>query len=337
MGPADARIRGHGLESGGAHPRGPVTLPSATSALSRREIEALVRAAVDEGGIERAPAARIGRQLGDPAVLAAVAEAAHEAKLRWRGDRRHGVAQRLPAADQPVPRSLHLLHVREAPGRSRREDLHARRGRRGLARGRARRLHRGALLSRRQAGAGVRVAIASGSPRRGTRAPPPISSRRVASRSTDGHAAAHQRRLADAAADGGAAAVERVDGSDARDHERAADAEGRGAPRGARQAARAAAAHARRGRRARDPVHDRHAARHRRDRGRAHRHALRDPRSRGPLRPHPGGDPPALPSEGRHQDERSRDADRRRRRRDGSRSRGSCSGRTSRCRRRRTW
>lgn len=62
-----------------------MTLSSAKSALSRREIEVLVRAAVDEGRIERAPAERIGRQLGDPQILAAVAEAAHEAKLRWRG------------------------------------------------------------------------------------------------------------------------------------------------------------------------------------------------------------------------------------------------------------
>lgn len=62
-----------------------MTLPSATSALSRREIESLVRVGVDEGRIERAPALQIGRQLGDPATLAAVAEAAHDAKLRWRG------------------------------------------------------------------------------------------------------------------------------------------------------------------------------------------------------------------------------------------------------------
>lgn len=60
-------------------------LPSSDAPLSLRETEALVRAAVDDGRIERAPAERIGRRLGDPAILAAVAEAAHEAKLRWRG------------------------------------------------------------------------------------------------------------------------------------------------------------------------------------------------------------------------------------------------------------
>lgn len=60
-------------------------LPSATAELSLRETEAIVRAAVEEGRLERAPAERIGRQLGDPRVLAVVAEAAHEAKLRWRG------------------------------------------------------------------------------------------------------------------------------------------------------------------------------------------------------------------------------------------------------------
>ena len=60
-------------------------LPSATAELSVRETEAIVRVAVDDGRLERAPAARIGRQLGDPRVLGAVAAAAHDAKLRWRG------------------------------------------------------------------------------------------------------------------------------------------------------------------------------------------------------------------------------------------------------------
>ena len=60
-------------------------LPSATAELSVRETEAIVRAAVADGCLERAPAERIGRQLGDPRVLGAVADAAHEAKLRWRG------------------------------------------------------------------------------------------------------------------------------------------------------------------------------------------------------------------------------------------------------------
>lgn len=58
---------------------------SADARLSLREIEAIARAALEEGRMERAPAERIGRQLGDPVALAAVAEAAHEAKLRWRG------------------------------------------------------------------------------------------------------------------------------------------------------------------------------------------------------------------------------------------------------------
>jgi len=53
--------------------------------LSVREVEAIAREAVDSARLDRAPAGRIGRQLGDPQVLAAVAAAAHDAKLRWRG------------------------------------------------------------------------------------------------------------------------------------------------------------------------------------------------------------------------------------------------------------
>jgi FO synthase len=62
-----------------------VSPSSATSALSLGEVEAIVRAAVDDGRLEPAPARRIARQLGDPRVLGAVAAAAHDAKLRWRG------------------------------------------------------------------------------------------------------------------------------------------------------------------------------------------------------------------------------------------------------------
>lgn len=54
--------------------------------LSVREVEAIAREAVDSARLDRAPAERIGRQLGDPRILAAVAAAAHEAKLRWRGN-----------------------------------------------------------------------------------------------------------------------------------------------------------------------------------------------------------------------------------------------------------
>ncbi|MCU0670836.1 MAG: 7,8-didemethyl-8-hydroxy-5-deazariboflavin synthase CofG [Myxococcota bacterium] len=54
--------------------------------LSVREVEAIAREAVDSARLERAPAERIGRHLGDPQILAAVAAAAHEAKLRWRGN-----------------------------------------------------------------------------------------------------------------------------------------------------------------------------------------------------------------------------------------------------------
>ena len=54
--------------------------------LSVREVEAIAREAVDSARLDRAPAERIGRHLGDPQILAAVAAAAHEAKLRWRGN-----------------------------------------------------------------------------------------------------------------------------------------------------------------------------------------------------------------------------------------------------------
>lgn len=53
--------------------------------LSVREVEAIARQAVDAGRIERALAEQVGRRLGDPRVLAIIAAAAHEAKLRWRG------------------------------------------------------------------------------------------------------------------------------------------------------------------------------------------------------------------------------------------------------------
>lgn len=62
-----------------------MTSPSAAAPLSLREIEAITREAVDAGRIERAPAEAVARRLGDPQVLAAVAAAAHDAKLRWRG------------------------------------------------------------------------------------------------------------------------------------------------------------------------------------------------------------------------------------------------------------
>ncbi len=225
-----------------------------------------------------------------------------EAALARPGGQRR--AQRLHSAHQPVPRSLHLLHVREATRRPGREVVHARGSRRGLAPRRERRLHRGALLSGRQARAGVHQL-----PRMARRAGPSehgrVSRRGVPRGGRAGHAPAHQRGAAHAAADGRAAAVERVDGPDAGDHERAALREGRRAPRRARQEARAAPAHAPRGRRAADPVHDRDADGDRRDDRRTRRHALRDPRTLGPLRTHPGSHHPTVPSQDRHQDVRA--------------------------------
>ena len=77
-----------------------------------------------------------------------------------------------------------------------------------------------------------------------------------------------------------AQARERVAGADARVDEPAPAREGRRPLLGARQGSRRAPPHARGGRRAPDPLHQRHPARHRRDGGRARRHAARDPRPR---------------------------------------------------------
>jgi FO synthase len=60
-------------------------IPSSEAPLALHEAEALVRAAIDVGRIERRAAVRIGRNLDDPAVLAVVADAADDAKRRWRG------------------------------------------------------------------------------------------------------------------------------------------------------------------------------------------------------------------------------------------------------------
>jgi FO synthase len=62
----------------------PVSLPPKTC--TPREVEAIARDAVESGRLERGPAERIAAALGgDPRVLEALAAAAHEAKLRWRG------------------------------------------------------------------------------------------------------------------------------------------------------------------------------------------------------------------------------------------------------------
>jgi FO synthase len=54
--------------------------------LPLREAEHLVACAVDAGGIERAPAERLGAALGDPLVREAVLAGAFESKLRGKGD-----------------------------------------------------------------------------------------------------------------------------------------------------------------------------------------------------------------------------------------------------------
>jgi 7,8-didemethyl-8-hydroxy-5-deazariboflavin synthase CofG subunit len=64
-----------------------VSLPPADAPLLLGDAERLARDAVEAGQLERAPALRLGRQLGaDARLVAAVAEAAAEAKRRWVGD-----------------------------------------------------------------------------------------------------------------------------------------------------------------------------------------------------------------------------------------------------------
>jgi FO synthase len=61
-------------------------LTSPSTAPARREAEALVARAVEEGGLERRPAEQLAAGLGDPAVHAAVLEGAAESKRRAKGD-----------------------------------------------------------------------------------------------------------------------------------------------------------------------------------------------------------------------------------------------------------
>jgi len=64
-----------------------VSLPPADAPLPLGDAERLARDAVEAGRLERAPALRLGRQLGaDARRVAAIAEAAAEAKRRWVGD-----------------------------------------------------------------------------------------------------------------------------------------------------------------------------------------------------------------------------------------------------------
>ena len=64
-----------------------MSLPPADAPLPLGDAERLARDAVEAGRLERAPALRLGRQLGaDARRVAAIAEAAAEAKRRWVGD-----------------------------------------------------------------------------------------------------------------------------------------------------------------------------------------------------------------------------------------------------------
>jgi FO synthase len=63
-----------------------LSLPSPHATPTRREAEAWLARAVDEGRLERAPAERLGASLRDPLVREAVLEAACESKRRGKGD-----------------------------------------------------------------------------------------------------------------------------------------------------------------------------------------------------------------------------------------------------------
>jgi len=63
-----------------------VSLPSPEAPLSHAEAERLVRTAVDEGGLARAAAERLGHGLADPAIRAIACDGARASKLRAKGD-----------------------------------------------------------------------------------------------------------------------------------------------------------------------------------------------------------------------------------------------------------
>ena len=127
-----------------------------------------------------------------------------------------------------------------------------------------------------------------------------------------------------------------VDGDHARDGLRPAVAEGRAALGIARQGARRPARDDPARRRARDPVHERHPDRHRRDAGGAARRAARAAGARRRARARRRGDRPELPRQAGHADGRPSGCDARRAALDGRRGPRRCSAPTGTCRRRRT-
>ncbi len=204
----------------------------------------------------RPPSDSAASSLADPQLLDGLTEAAHEAKQRWRGDV-VTVARNvfIPLTNLCRDRCTYCTFAKRP----------------GDAGAKSYTLAEVAEVSRNAARARCtealfclgdkpelafrelpRVARRAGLPEHGE-----VPRRGVSHGGGGGDAPAHQRRPAHAAADGRAAALERVDGADARDGERSALREGRRASRRAGQEARAAPAHAPRGRRAEDPVHDR--------------------------------------------------------------------------------
>ena len=279
-----------------------------------------------------------GRPLGRADGVALIDAGARRAAGRPRGGRRpprsrqgpdgHLLAEGVPAADEPLPGRLRLLHLQARSGPAGRPHDGAGRGARRLRGRGAARLQGGAPLARRQA----RGAL----PRAPRVAPPPRLPddhglrRGGVSRHRDGDRtpAPRESRAHERARSPGAPRLERQRGAHARDLVRPAGRPRRPPRAGAGQAAGAPAPDDRGGRPGRHRVHDRHPLRDRRDAGRARRHAPGDPGAPRALRARPGGDRPELPGEAPHPDGAARPSRRWTTCAGRWRSPASCSGRT---------
>ena len=259
-----------------------MSLPPPQSTLTRREAERLVAQAVDAGRLERAPAERLGAGLAD----AGRARGRARRRLREqaaRQGRRSSASRATSSSRSPTcaATAAPTAPSRSSPDDAGREDLHARRGRRGDARRRARGLHRGALLPRRQARDRLPRATASGSRSAGyaTTAEYLVQACEVAFAA--GMLPHTNAGILSRGGDGAAARVERVDGADARERRArgCASAAARTTTAPDKDPAVRLRMHEEAGE-LRHPVHERDPARHRRERRRARRHAARDPRPR---------------------------------------------------------
>ena len=143
--------------------------------------------------------------------------------------------QGLPADHQPVSRPLLLLHLPPGSGRAGGLDDAARGGPRLLPPRPRARLHRGADVPRRQAGARLPRVPPDARRARPRRAPSSYVARLLRDRARRRPAAAHQRRRHEPRRDGRAAAAQRQPGPDARDRQPAPARARRRPSAGARQ------------------------------------------------------------------------------------------------------